>query len=549
MSSPTKVSRRTFLKDAALAGAASAMTTALGAGPAFAAQAAPTTWDAEADVVVVGTGIAGFCAAFEAFDAGATVLMVEKQKWAGGCSVMANGSFIMPANHINKKANVEDKVEWAYEDFFNNGKWRGTPELLHQFVDGAADTALYLEKLGIVWSGPTLQLPDNRVPRTIRVNVGPMNKVAGGLGLLDVLTQNATKRKIPIKYEHKMTRLIRPNNTGPVLGIEVTNAGKTLNFKAKKAVVLASGGFKCNWQMLKSWHPAFDEVMNFSGGPYVNVTGDGHQAAMAVGAGVTDMSFTCGFSIKFGTSIPSVWEPQTYETPILSTGLAYRIGNTSAMMVDNDGNRWVDEHSVDTGEADLETEWIQRYLNLPKRPRKAWAIVDSVGAVDLGWKLDDIKNASLTKAPYLDPKMVAWGDTVADLAKMMGIDEKALAASVTRFNGWVTQAIDRDFDRPRGFRAISTAPFMAARLLPMTHDQGCGLRANTKMQVIDQTFQRDQGQTAPVALDKERVIPHLYAAGEIVGGLWGAARGHGKIGSYAVQGRVAGKTAVTETAV
>ena len=547
MKSAKQFSRREFLKDALLAGTASAATGMISASPALAAQGAPDKWDAEADVIVVGTGIAGFCAAFEAKDAGASVIMVEKQKWAGGCSAMANGSFEMPANHINKKAGIEDHVEWAYEDFFKNGKERAVPELLSQFVEGAADTALYLEKLGIVWGGPSLQLPDNRVPRTIRVQAGPMNKIAGGLGLIDVLNQNAAKRQIPVKLDHRMTGLIRPDAKGPVIGIQVVNAGQTLNFMAKKAVILASGGFKSNLQMLRAWHPALDEVFGWSGGPYVQMTGDGHQAAMAVGAGLTDASFTVSFSVKWGSSRPSVWEPQSVENPILSSGLPYRIGNQSAVLIENDGNRWVNEGIVDTGEADLETPWVEAYLALPKRPRNVWAIVDSVGARDLNWKIDDIKNASLTKAPFLDPKAVAWADTIADLATQMGVPADGLAATVKRYNEHISWGKDRDFGRPRGFTALSTPPFMAAKLFMLTHDQGCGIRANTQMQVIDQTFQWDAGSSPSVALDKERVIPHLYAAGELVGGLWGAARGHGKIGAYAVQGRIAGKAAVKET--
>jgi fumarate reductase flavoprotein subunit len=83
----------------------------------------------------------------------------------------------------------------------------------------------------------------------------------------------------------------------------------------------------------------------------------------------------------------------------------------------------------------------------------------------------------------------------------------------------------------------------------ITHDQCAGMRVNSKLQVIDQTLQAETGTGPSVALDAERVIPHLYAAGEVTGGLFGADRGSGKMGSYLIQGRFAGKNAAKESAV
>jgi succinate dehydrogenase/fumarate reductase flavoprotein subunit len=330
-----------------------------------------------------------------------------------------------------------------------------------------------------------------------------------------------------------------------VVGVVVENAGKTLNFKANKAVILATGGFKANHRMVRAWHPQVDEMFNWSGGPYSQTTGDGHLAAMAVGAGLGDASWPCSFIIKFGSPIYNRWEPQTMDTPFVSAGLPFKVGNSAVMMVDNDGNRFVNEGTFNPSEAELTNPWIAAFLDLPKRPRNVWAIVDSVGAVEMGWKPEQFTDATKQQAPYLDPKWIATADTIADLAGKMGIPAAGLQATVAKYN----LAVDPEFGRKVPYTPIAKPPFFAAKMAPMTHDQSSGIRVNTKMQVIDQMFQAGDSTSPSVAIDEEGVIPHLYAAGEISNGLFGTSRGHGKMGAYVVLGRVAGKAAVEETGV
>lgn len=97
---------------------------------------------------------------------------------------------------------------------------------------------------------------------------------------------------------------------------------------------------------------------------------------------------------------------------------------------------------------------------------------------------------------------------------------------------------------------LNTPPYLAAKLVLGSGDQCNGVRVNTKMQVIDclQELNQPPGM-ATVSIDNETVIPHLYAAGELAGGFYGAARGHGKVGSYIVVGRVAGTNAAAETPI
>ena len=182
-------------------------------------------------------------------------------------------------------------------------------------------------------------------------------------------------------------------------------------------------------------------------------------------------------------------------------------------------------------------------LDLPKRPRNVWAIVDSVGAATIGWRREQFIDPAGQKSPYLDPKLIATANTLDELAVKMGIPAAGLNATVAKYN----LLVDPEFDRPIPYIPIAKPPFYAAKMSPLFADQSSGMRVNSKMQLIDQAFQHvDSGASASVAIDNEAVIPRLYGAGEFTGGSFGASRGHGKLGSYIVQGRIAGKLAAAE---
>lgn len=554
-----KLNRRDFLRGAALSGAGLAAAGALGVHsttaiasslPAPAPTELPAQWDEETDVVVVGTGVAGYAAAIDAKDAGADVLILEKETWVGGNSLLAGGNMQFPVNHVQAAAGIEDKAEWAYEDYMLSGDHRNHPDLLRQFIDNSADTALWLENLGIVWKKTVSKQDGCRVPRTLAPATSPNYPQARGLSQIFVLNRAAVDRGIPVKMGYRMTAILRPDSNSPVAGIQVLAEGKTINIRAKKAVVLATGGFKANHQMIRALDPRLDEPFPWSGSPYTNTIGDGHFAAAALGAGFVDMSFVCEFNFTIGSDRYSVWEPQTMEGLIASGGLPFgAAGQPFMILVDNDGNRYSNEATFTTGHVTWKSEHLNAYLGLPKRPRASWMVVDAEGAKALTWTAARFQNADPNKVPFLSPEYVAMGNTVEELAGKMGIPAENLKATVDKYNGYAAAGVDKDFQRPAPLNALKTAPFFAARPILGTHDQCAGMRVNANMQVIDSTFQQEIGTGASVALSEERVIPHLYAAGEITGGLFGADRGSGKMGAYVVQGRFAGKNAAKESPV
>jgi hypothetical protein len=244
----------------------------------------------------------------------------------------------------------------------------------------------------------------------------------------------------------------------------------------------------------------------------------------------------------FGSSQVFRWEPQTPETPFTPAGLRVPSRNNSVILIENDGKRFFNEYDFNTN-AEVTEPGMVAFLALPKRPRNVWALVDSVGAAAIGWKPEQFSDPTAQKTPYIDPQLIATADSLERLAERIKIPFEGIRSTLARYN----TLVDHDFGRPIPYTPIAKGPFYAAKMCPLFADQSSGMRVNTRMQLIDQAFQHvDEGETASVAIDQEQVISRLYGAGEFTGGSFGEARGHGKLGSYMVQGRVAGRNAAAE---
>ncbi len=543
-----KMDRRTVLKGVAGLGIAAVgpLGLHLSAKQADAAGSMPKKWGLTADVIVVGSGFAGLCAAVEAAEGGAKVIVLEKGDHAGGNSILAGGNAIFAGTHVQKRLGIEDRPEWLYEDQMKYGEHRAVPELLRTFVDQGPDTVLWLEQLGVKWRDGMGKNVGNRVNRGHWAAPSPDYAggfpSSGGISIWTVLAKAVEKRGVRILLKHKMTRIFRRDSHGPAVGLEVLADGKTINVRARKAIVLATGGFKSNPHMRMAWDPRLDADLGAGGLPYVETTGEGVMAAVEVGAALTDMSFVCEFRLKFGVSTYQLWEPPTLKTTPIPTGLPIA-DFSKIIMVKNDGRRYVNEKTA----ADYpQNPFYEAFLNLKERPRSCWAVTDAEGAKALKWSLEAFKNPKPLVPPGLHPDYVAVEDTLEELAKRIGVPPANLVETVHRYNGFVDKGKDEDFNKPKLSQKITASPFFGAKLLLLAHDQMGGLRANSKAQVLEHSA---QVVTKVTPIDQEQIIPHLYAAGECVGGYVGAERGHGKISIYMVFGRIAGRHAAGEKAI
>jgi succinate dehydrogenase/fumarate reductase flavoprotein subunit len=579
------LSRRDFLKGAALTASGAAVASIAGCtnGTPYAADAPagdlPEKWDQEVDVVVVGGGV-GLAAAIEAKNAGADTIVIEAGDHAGGLWISAGGSCTMGGgNIVQQRDGQADTVDaWFAEEMYSND-YRGDPDIIRALCEQGADTVKWMEDLGIVWGPLAAGVLRGPVKRGIQPAENP-GVYAGGAGTpnsgicwIQVWEKKLSEQQVPIQLNTRMTRVWRDGSNGPVVGVEASvkdgAASNTINIKARKGVVLATGTWTDNALMVKGWDPRIvgENCYGDGGVPaenllFVNSAGDGHIAASRIGAQFSDMSFVSYIYLFFGSRSYWGWG----EDPIdWSTNENYASGKgisrsaaclTRTIIVNGNGERYVDESTgnrSDPGRGGVteNPEWpfTANYL-AQDQPRNVWMIGDSEDATELKWPLDEINKPNPRTGAMFDPACIAVANTISELATKTGLPAAKLQATIDRYNGFVDSGTDEDFGKKGPLSKIETGPFYAFKASLIRHTQRNGIRVNTKSQVIDgfADFYTAADRTVAKRIDSEPVIPRLYAAGELANSL-GWRRPHNSLGHYTTVARNAGKGAASESAL
>jgi succinate dehydrogenase/fumarate reductase flavoprotein subunit len=578
MSDQKKLNRRDFLRGAAISSAGLAAAGALGVGGMTAAASnlsapasadIPAKWDKEVDVVVVGAGV-GLAAAIEAKTNGADVLIVEKSDHIGGLWISAGGSCTLGGNNVvQQRDGVQDDNETWFQDEMWTNEGRGVPEIIRTLVENGADTVKWMQDLGIVWAPITAGVLRPPIKRGLQpaqapgVYVGGLGTPNSGICWIQVWEKKLNELGVPILLKHRMTRIYR-DGTGPVVGIAVENETGTINIKARKGVISCAGTWTDNARMAKAWDPRIvgpdcygDAGIPSDGTSYTDSAADGHLAAAEIGAGFSDMSFVSYIYLFYGARSYWGWgqEPLNWKTNAnyaagkgLPTNPAFF---QRVILVKGDGARWINEaeggRSIPAGRGayseNPEYPYTATYLSLPQ-PRNVWAIADADGAAALKWPVADMQNPNPKVGSMFDPACLAIANSIEELASKMGVDPAKLKATIDKYNGFADAGKDADFGKPMPLSKIATAPFYAAKASLIRHTQRNGLRVNTKSQVLEQADLKNS--QLPVSIDEEKVIPHLYAAGEC-GNVVGYRRAHNTLGHYTTAARLAGRNAAKET--
>jgi succinate dehydrogenase/fumarate reductase flavoprotein subunit len=551
------------------------------------------SWDHEADVVVVGSGATGLPAAIAAVEGGASVILVEANYDIGGHAAVSGGNLPLGGgNSRQKAAGIEDSADLVFSDLtdWSVVESNGSPdyryndrEIIRAFADESAPTVEWLIEHGVIFVDIP---PDNRgagatgnsAPRENHLAAmdwvqwqtgraqppdrGPTT--SSGIGLVRPLEREARKLGVEIMLNTRMTDIIREERTaGRVLGIAATNQGRTLHIRARKGVIIGTGGSTGNVNFRRMFDPRLtEEYCGVAGEPWTVQDASGELAAMAIGA-----SLWGGFNAtgEFGSGVTkaekigcqygyrnTTWQPTSPVFPLArATGLLVQDWQ-DVILVNQAGRRFYDE----TGPQYASNNWnaIEDYVphswrnaaNIDYKPRNfinaalagtgeaengggpIWAIFDSSAVEREGWT---------TEPPYVD---IAEGfffqaDTIEDLARAIQnkhqrrpMPPEALKETVARYNSFVDSGVDTDFDKPRPQYKIEQPPFFAAWSTPVLHDSRVGLRINADCEVVDLWG---------------NVIPGLYCGGESAGGfsMHGLAR-------CVVQGRIAGMKAAAEAA-
>ena len=537
---------------------------------------------------MVGAGATGLPAAIAAREAGASVILVEAEADIGGHAIISGGNVPLGGGtSVQRRHGIEDSADLLFRDLTD---WsvvgpNGFPdyryndrEIVRAFADHSAATFEWLVAHGVVFVD---KAPDaiggnsvgNSVPREMHCAVGrwPMayngepadpsaqETRSSGNGLMRSLEAAAEKCGVEILLEHRMTRIWRQSpNDGPVLGIAVDHAGAELNIRARKAVIVGTGGSTGNVNFRRMFDPRLtEEYCGLAGMPWSDQDASGELAAMAVGASLWGFYNQIG---EFGSNLTkpgSIGCQYNYRhlqwwpgSPVFdrarATGL--RVADwQNLILVNMLGRRFYDEtagqyiaNNYNSIEPYAQGSWrnVENSKYSPNNFLNAalagiddghngggpiWAIFDSDAVAREGWQ---------PSPPYVD---IAAGfffaaNRLADLAEKIVMKHQrvpmpasSLEATVARYNSFVDGGVDADFAKPGPLYKIARPPFYAAWATPVVHDTRAGLRINAKCQVLD--------------LNGE-AIPGLYCGGESAGGF----SQHG-LARATCQGYIAGNAA------
>ena len=492
------LNRRDLLKQAGAGAALFGMGAAARAEPNLkAGSAIPSKWDETYDVVVVGSGGAGMAAAVKAADQGAKVVVLERLGFPGGNTQLAQGQ-INAADPVRQpKQGIKDSPELHAKQTLEAGDYRGDPERVRVLCENAYGAITWLESLGMEFQDTVFQMFGGLYPRA------HSPKMVKGQGYIKVLLKALDERKVPILKNVRVTDIIRDTpESGDVRGVRVETKEGIRYIRARQGVVLAAGGFSAN-QYLRELHDP--RVAGLGTDNLPNKTaGDVMMAAVRVGGYLVGMDF-----IQSTPGAPAGKKMKI----ILNTRVA------ESIYVDKRGNRIVDEGT----RRDVIRDAV---LGTPER--YAYTVVDN----DTYQKYNAAVHKSVEEGIKINE---AWtAPTLKELAVKMGVDPEGLEKGVARYNSFVEKGKDEDFGKaPRNLaKKIEHGPFWACYTGMTVHHTMGGLSCNTKAQVLDW-----QG----------NVVPRLYAAGEITGGIHGTNRvGGNALLDCFVYGQIAGTNAGQE---
>ena len=535
------VSRRAFLRKGATAGVGATALAGLGARPGAAEE--QNFWDMSADLVTIGAGTAGLAAAVSALDRGASVIMVEENTDIGGHGLCSGGNVHLGGGTSNqKKHGVEDSADQVFIDWIRHDHLQSRysdRNLVRAFADENAPTYEFLIENGVKFQdhlvGPTQASRVRRQQRTIQWPVASErvthHPTRVGSGLIRALEKSARAKGVEVLLRHKMQSIVRESpSSGRVLGVTATHDGRTVNIRANKGVLVATGGSTSNVTLRRTFDPRLTEEYQVAGEPWSRQSGDGELAAMAVGAalwGTANQTCEQGIAISKTRHIGCQWGYSSliWQTDSRIFDLARASGLTvidwqDLILVNQTGRRFWNEVDAryDFFAAAMAWSGDENKLN---GGGPIWAIFDQDAVEREEWD---------PKPPNVDPEYFFQGDTLAALAaaiknpyQSLSMSGATLEETVARYNSFVDLGEDEDFDKPTPRYKIQRPPFYAAWSTPILHDSLTGLRTNTKAQVID---------------TRGQIIPGLYCAGESQGGF----AQHG-LGRCLVFGRIAGRDA------
>ena len=487
----------------------------------------------EADVVVVGAGGAGMTAAITAAGEGKSVVILESQSMVGGNSVRATGGMnagktvYQDENEFGESAGVEKTLKTAAEKYADNetitalaktvseqwaayqanptgyfdsvelmeldtmigGKGINDPELVETLCANSADAIDWLDEHGITLHNVS-SFGGASVKRIHRPVDAEGKTLSVGSYMIPLLQENCEKAGVKMMLDTTATEILTDAN-GAAVGVKATGAsGETVTVNAK-AVVLASGGFGANLDMVVKYKP---ELKGFMTTNAPGIQGQGIEMAQAIGAATVDMD-----QIQIHPTV------EANTAALITEGLR----GDGAVLINAEGKRFIDE---------VGTRDVVSAAEIAQTGSYSWLVVDQA-----------MVDASSVIQGYIKKGYTVTGATYEELGEAMGVDAAAFAETMEKWNGYVEAKNDPDFGRTSFANPLNTAPYYAVKVTAGVHHTMGGLKINANTEVLN---------------EKGEVIPGLFAAGEVTGGVHGANRlGGNAVADFTVFGRIAGQAA------
>lgn len=443
--------------------------------------------DFDWDVVVVGSGLAGHCAALSARMAGAErVLMLEKAAITGGHSALASGSIAFVDPRRQAAQGIEDSVEKFLADALEVGG--AVDEAMVRFMaEESASGIDWLQSLGVRFSPKIFSAHGGAHPRCLTA-FGNM----GARRYIFELHRRCQEYGVRTRLLSKLEALSRPEPGQKGLLLEVLDerTGERSELRAA-SVVLATGGFSANLALRMRFRPELNHEIPTTANPHGllrdTATGDGLLLARSLGAAWTDMSSIVLLSYWGGRMLDYMG---------------------AEIYVDEQGRRFVDETAATSRIAEA-------IAGLPSRSMFVITDAKSVKGVNVGAK---IAAGSVHRS-----------GTIAEMARAIGVPADVLEQTVAQYNKHARSGEPDAFGRTVFLQTIEAPPFYWGRERLMVHATLGGLRTDRNSRVLDAEGNPIEG---------------LFAAGEVAGGIWGRDRlgGTGLL-QCLVQGRRAGSRA------
>ena len=447
--------------------------------------------DCETDIVIVGAGGAGLTAATEAADKGANVIVLEKAGIVGGNTNSSTGGLNASETSVQKRLNIKDSNEQFFKDTMKGGHYKNDERLVREMVEKSAKIVDWLQS-DIV--GANLSDVGIMGGSTNKRTHRPVGGQAIGTHLVPKLYDAAKNAGAEIRVNSTVTDVLEEN--GRAVGVKVKNEAGEYKIKAQ-AVIIATGGFGANPQMIEKYRP---DLKDFATTNVKTTTGDAFL-----------------WLKKFNAKLRLMDAIQIHPSVIPDKGvlITEAVRGNGAIMISHEGKRFVNE---------LDTRDVTSAAILALPEKRAFIFFNQ-----------EVRKSLKAIEDYDKKGLLVTGKTLEEIAEKLGMNESVLKQTVETYNKAQANAHDSEFGRKDMACSLKTGPYYAVEIEPAIHHTMGGLVINTRGQVMN---------------ENNEVIPNLYAAGEVTGGVHGDNRlGGNSVADITIFGKIAADSACEDLGI